>query len=131
MGFLAVQGAILAIGIVISVICTVLGLFFGHIILFDSIAFGIVAVVCCYHFLPIHLALCVVLGIAVFLLLFWLQNTRLGFWIIGGLLSLVYAAAFGLLAFAIANGDPVWGVIVLVLVFFIMGGLHLYARNKV
>ena len=35
MGFLAAQGAILAIGIVISVICTVIGLFFGHIILFD------------------------------------------------------------------------------------------------
>ena len=28
MGFLAAQGAILAIGIVISVICTVIGLFF-------------------------------------------------------------------------------------------------------
>ena len=42
MGFLAAQGAILAIGIIISVICTVIGLFFGHIILFDSIALGIV-----------------------------------------------------------------------------------------
>ena len=131
MGFLAAQGAILAIGIVISVICTVIGLFFGHIILFDSIALGIVAVVCCNHFLPIHPALCVVIGIAVFLLLFWLQITRVGFWIIGGLLSLVYAVVFGLLAFAIASGDPVWGVVVLVLAFFIIGGLHLYARDKV
>lgn len=131
MGFLAAQGAILAIGIVISVICTVIGLFFRQIILFDSIALGIVAVVCCNHFLPIHPALCVVIGIAVFLLLFWLQNTRAGFWIIGGLLSLVYAAVFGLLAFAIANCDPVWGVSVLILAFFIIGGLHLYARDKV
>ena len=90
MGFLAAQGAILAIGIIISVICTVIGLFFGHIILFDSIALGVVAGVCCNHFLPIHPALCIVIGIAVFLLLFWLQNTRVGFWIIGGLLSLAY-----------------------------------------
>lgn len=130
MGFLAAQGAILAIGIIISVICTVIGLFFGHIILFDSIALGIVAGVCSNHFLPIHPALCLVIGIAVFLLLFWLQNTSVGFWIIGGLLSLAYAVVFGLLAFTIANGDPVWGVVVLVLAFFIMGGLHLYARDK-
>lgn len=37
MGYLAAQGAILAIGIVIGLICSVIGLFFGHIILFDSI----------------------------------------------------------------------------------------------
>lgn len=43
MGYLAAQGAILAIGIVIGLICSVIGLFFGHIILFDSIALGIVA----------------------------------------------------------------------------------------
>ena len=130
MGFLAAQGAILAIGIIISVICTVIGLFFGHIILFASVALGIVAGVCCNHFMPIHPALCLVIGIAVFLLLFWLQNTPVGFWIIGGLLSLAYAVVFGLLAFTIANGDPVWGIVVLVLAFFIMGGLHLYARDK-
>ena len=43
MGYLAAQGAILAIGIVIGLICSVIGLFFGHIILFDSIALGIAA----------------------------------------------------------------------------------------
>ena len=43
MGYLAAQGAILAIGIVIGLICSVIGLFFGHIILFDSMALGIVA----------------------------------------------------------------------------------------
>ena len=66
MGYLAAQGAILAIGIVIGLICSVIGLFFGHIILFDSIALGIVAGVCCNSFTPIHPALCLVIGIAFF-----------------------------------------------------------------
>lgn len=131
MGWLAAQGAILAIGIILGLICSVIGLFFGHIILFDSIAFGIVAGICCNRFLSVHPALCVVIGIVVLLVLFWLQSTRVGFWIIGGLLSLVYAVFFGLLAFAISNGDPVWGIVVLVLAFFIIGGLHLRARDKV
>lgn len=130
MGWLAAQGAILAIGIAISLICTIIGLFFGHIILFDSIALGIVAGVCCHQFLPIHPALCIVIGITVFLLLFWLQNTRVGFWIIGGLLSLVYAAVFGLLAYWLAHDDPIWGWVVFGLSFLIMGGLHLHAREN-
>ena len=51
MGWLAAQGAIMAIGHFIGLVCSVIGLFFGHIILFDSIA----------------------LGIATFLLLLWLR----------------------------------------------------------
>ena len=38
MGWLAAQGAIMAIGLFIGLVCSVIGLFFGHIILFDSIS---------------------------------------------------------------------------------------------
>ena len=103
MGYPAAQGAILAIGIVIGLICSVIGLFFGHIILFDSIALGIVAGVCCNAFTPIHPALCLVIGIAVFLLLLWLQRTSVGFWVIGGLLTLIYATVAGLLPEAVGQ----------------------------
>ena len=41
MGWLAAQGAIMVIGLFIGLVCSVIGLFFGHIILFDSIALGI------------------------------------------------------------------------------------------
>ena len=47
MGWLAAQGAIMAIGLLIGLVCSVIGLFFGHIILFDSIALRIAAGVCC------------------------------------------------------------------------------------
>ena len=50
MGWLAAQGAIMAIGLFIGLVCSVIGLFFGHIILFDSIALGIAAGVCCNQF---------------------------------------------------------------------------------
>ena len=64
MGWLAAQGAIMAIGLFIGLVCSVIGLFFGHIILFDSIALGIAAGVCCNQFTAIHPALCLVIGIA-------------------------------------------------------------------
>lgn len=112
MGWLAAQGAIMAIGIFIGLVCSVIGLFFGHIILFDSIALGIAAGVCCNQFTAIHPALCLVIGIATFLLLLWLQNTSIGFWLVGGLLTLNYAAVFGLLAYFISEHDPIWGWVI-------------------
>ena len=102
----------MAIGLFIGLVCSVIGLFFGHIILFDSISLGIAAGVCCNQFTAIHPALCLVIGIATFLLLLWLQNTSIGFWLVGGLLTLIYAAVFGLLAYFISEHDPIWGWVI-------------------
>ena len=52
------------------------------------------------------------IGIATFLLLLWLQNTSIGFWLVGGLLTLIYAAVFGLLAYFISEHDPIWGWVI-------------------
>ena len=90
MGWLAAQGAIMAIGLFIGLVCSVIGLFFGHIILFDSIALGIAA----------------------------------------GLLTLIYAAVFGLLAYFISEHDPIWGWVIFGLVFLVVGALHLRARDN-
>ena len=43
MGFLLAQGALLVLGLLLGLILSVIGLFLGHIILFDSIALGIAA----------------------------------------------------------------------------------------
>ena len=94
MGYLAAAGAYLIIGLVVSFILMVVGLFIGHIIVFDSIALGIISGVCCNHFFTLHPALCVLIGAAVFALLLFLQNTRFGFWVIGVLLSAAWAVIF-------------------------------------
>ena len=130
MGYLVAQGVFLVIGLFVGLICTVIGLFIGHIILFGSIALGIVAGVCSNQFTAIHPALCLVIGIATFLLLLWLQNTSIGFWLVGGLLTLIYAAVFGLLSYFISEHDPVWGWVIFGLVFLVVGMLHLSARDN-
>ena len=53
MGYLVAQGAFLAVGLLIGFICSIVGLFLGHIIMFDSIALGIAAGVCCKQFTAI------------------------------------------------------------------------------
>lgn len=130
MGYLVLAGAELVIGLAIGAVITAVGLFFGHIILFDSIALGIVSGVCCHAFAAIHPALCLLIGLAVFGGLLFLQGTRFGFWIIGVVLSAVWAFVFAFLAYAFAGEDMVWFYVVLGLAFAMMLWLHIRARDE-
>ena len=83
-------GIELLIGIGIGLIVTVIGLFFGNIIVFDSIALAILAGFLSHGLLGVHPALAIVIGITVLLGLLLLHRTRPGFWLIGGVLSVVW-----------------------------------------
>ena len=72
---LLVVGLELLIGIVIGLIVTVIGLFWGNIIVFDSIALAILAGFLSHGLLGVHPALAVVIGIAVLLGLLLLHCT--------------------------------------------------------
>lgn len=122
-------GLVMVIGLSLGLIFTVVGLFFGHIILFDSIFFSMIVGIICNQMLGIHMALCLLIGLALFGLLFKLQTTSVGFWIIGVLLSTFWAGVFCLLAFILTEHDMIWTYVVLGLGFVIMMGLHLRARD--
>ena len=87
-------GIELLIGIGIGLIVTVIGLFFGNIIVFDSIALAILAGFLSHGLLGVHPALAIVIGITVLLGLLLLHRTRPGFWLIGGVLSVVWGFIF-------------------------------------
>lgn len=48
----------------------------------------------------------------------------------GGLLTLIYAAVFGLLGYFLSGDDSIWGWVVFGLSFLLIGGLHLHARER-
>ena len=129
MGYLAAMGIELILSLIICFIFMVVGLFLGHIILFDSIVLGIIAGVCCGQFLTLHPALCLVAGLAVFAGMLFLQKTGFGFWIIGVLLSAVWAFIFAFFAYAFAGEDIIWFYVVMGLAFIGMLFLHIRARD--
>jgi len=123
-------GLILAVSIFIGLIFTVIGIFVGHIILFDSIVLAAITGVVCNQIWNVHPAICIVIAIVLFGLLFWLQNTKAGFWIIGVLLSAFWAFVFGFFAYTFSSEDMVWFYVVMGLGFIVMMGLHLKARDS-
>lgn len=129
MGTLVAYGVLTAISIVIGVVLVIISLFVGHIILFDSIFLSLLSGVLCHEFLGLHPAFALLLGIAVFALLFWLQNTRCGFWIIGLLLSALWGFIFGFIVYIFTSQDMIWFYVIWGLGTLIMIGLHLKARD--
>jgi len=123
-------GLIWAISIFIGLIFTVIGIFLGHIILFDSIFLAAISGIVCNQIWGVPPAICIVIAIVLFGLLFWLQNTKPGFWIIGVLLSAFWAFVFGFFAYIFAGEDMIWFYVVMGLGFILMMGLHLKARNS-
>jgi hypothetical protein len=123
-------GALLIIGLAVGLILTFVALFFGNIILLDSIALSILTVVFSYAFWGVHLALSIVIGVAVGVGLFFLQKTGAGFWIIGGALSLLWAYLFSKIAYWTSGGDMVWTYAVFGVSAFMMIWLHHRARRR-
>lgn len=130
MGALFSYGLLLAISIFIGFVFTIIGLFLGHIILFDSIFLAVISGIVSNQIWGVHPAICIVIGIVLFGLLFWLQHTKIGFWIIGVLLSALWAFVFGFLAYAFSSSDMIWFYVVFGLAFIIMMGLHIKARDN-
>lgn len=71
-----------------------------------------------------------VIGIEIFLLMLWLQNTSIGFWLVVGMLTLIYTAVFGLLVSFISEHDLIGDWVIFDLVFLVVGALHLRARDN-
>ena len=119
-------GIELLIGIGIGLIVTVIGLFFGNII-----ALAILAGFLSHGLLGVHPALAIVIGIAVLLGLLLLHRTRPGFWLIGGVLSVVWGFIFATMAYEFSGKDMVWTYVVWALGAVLVFALHLRARYKI
>lgn len=122
-------GIMVFIGLFLGLIITVIGLFFGHIIFFDSVLLAAIFAVVCSKVWAVHTALCLLAAVALFFILFLLQNIRIGFWIIGILMSAFGAFVFGFFAYEFSGYDMIWFYVILGLGFIMMMGLHLRARD--
>ncbi|BDF57317.1 hypothetical protein CE91St36_01340 [Christensenellaceae bacterium] len=123
-------GLEMLIGIILGLVITMIGLFFGNIIVFDSIALAVLAGFFSHGLLHLHPALAIVIGIVVLLGLLFLQHTRPGFWIVGILLSVLWGIIFSSMAYEFSGKDMVWTYVVLALGTVAVFALHLRARNR-
>lgn len=130
MGILAAAGFELLIGAAVGIVIFIIGLFLKQIIVFDSIALGIVAGFMVHGLLHVHTVLAIVIGIAVFGVLLWLQTAKAGFWIIGIILSILWGFIFAFVAWSVTERNLFWTYCVWIAGALVIMLLHLWSRKN-
>ena len=118
------------IAVVALLIAMIVGLFIRNIILFESIGIAIAAGCLIHHFFNIHPAFCLLIGIGALIGLYFLMNTKVGFWIIGGFMSLVWGFLVAIIVYDSTGRDMIWMYVSWGLVTLIVLALHLNAKRK-
>lgn len=131
MGILVAAGAELLIGAAVGLIIFIIGLFLKQIIVFDSLALGIVTGFMAHGLLHVHTVLAIVIGIAVFGILLCLQMTKAGFWIIGILMSTLWGFIFAFVAWSVTDKSPFWTYGVWIAGALVILLLHLGSRKNI
>jgi len=124
------QGLLLTISIAVMIVCSIVGFFIGNIILFESVGIAIAAGCLANHFLHIHPAFCLLIGIGVLVGLTFLMKTKIGFWLIGGMMSLLWGLLVAVFVYSGTNKDMVWTYVSWGLATLAIFGLHLYAKSR-
>ena len=122
--------AFAAVSAVIGVIMAIMGAFINNIIIFDSIVIALAGGIAANKLLHIHPAFCLLIGIALFVLMFLLQRTKFGFWIIGGLLTVFWSFIFATITYLFSE-DSTWAYVIWGLSAAFVAGLHLYAKKQI
>lgn len=93
------------------------------IIFFDSICVGATVGVLTSYF-RIHPAFCLLIGIAACIVTYLLEHTRIGFWTIGVLFSILWSIVAGNMASDMAGNDKIWFWVVFGLSLIVFMFLH-------
>ena len=130
MGVIMLNSLFLIISVVVMIVATIVGLFLGNIILFESIGIAIAAGCLSNHFFLIHPAFCILIGAAALVGLLLLMRTRIGFWVIGGLMSLSWGLLVAVFVYSGTGKDMIWTYVSWGLGAIIVFALHLVAKGK-
>ena len=130
MGIIVAAGIELLIGAAVGFMFFIIGLFLKQIIIFDSIALGIVAGFTAHGPLHVNTVLAIIIGIAVFGILLCLQITKAGFWIIGMILSILWGFIFAFIAWSITEQNPFWTYSVWIAGALVVMLLHVWSRKN-
>jgi len=128
MGQLIATGLFLILAVAATVITTIVGMFIGNIILFESIGLSIAAGCLAAHYLPIHPAFCLLIAIGAFFGLLTLMHTKIGFWLIGGAMSLMWGLLVAVIVYSGTEKDMIWTYVSWGLTSLVILGLHIRAK---
>lgn len=98
---------VLLVAIILSILGAALSLMIQIPDFVDCVILGIVAGMAVKHFLNIHSAFCLLIGIVVCLFFIWVVHTRIGFWIITIPFAVIWGGFCSLISMMFTE-DKIW-----------------------
>jgi hypothetical protein len=121
---------LLILGIAVGLILSLIGMFIGNISLFESIASGIILALVVFNLWQFSPVISVGIGIAAAAVLYAIQKTAIGFWIVGGVFSVAWGLIVAVIVFDATGRIMLWTYIGWALGTIAFFGLHLIARSR-
>lgn len=127
---MAVLFLVLGLSILLGIFSAVIKLFFSQVIFFEASLLFIASIFVGIIQFSLHPVYSVLFSLGIFMIVFLLWNTKVGFW----LLSIPFSVGWGFLAgsitHAITEGDMIWSVFAGVVSLVIVFSLHINAMPK-
>lgn len=99
------------------------------IIIFDILLTIFISSEVVHYIAKLHYAICISIGLAIGFILFFLFRTKVGFWIVTLIFSVIWAVTVGGLVYEFTKKDLTWGIVSGIFTFIIGIGCHSLARR--
>jgi len=120
------------VGIILAVVLVIINIVLAcmkHINIVNSGLFGLIVGILLWNKTEIHLAFICIIGLAVLGLTLWLQQGKVGFWLISPPMSVMWGAFPASIIYSFTE-DKIWLYVVWVAAFLLNMGLHLAAKGS-
>ncbi len=118
--------------IILAILGGVAGMFIGNIVAFEGLVLGILSGVSCHLKWDWHPAICLLIGIIIFAIVFIIQLTKKGAIILGSIMTLAWTGFFGYVVYDFSDHDWTWTLVLGFIAFIIVAVLHAgaFAENR-
>lgn len=114
-------------GIILAILLTAVYLvlfLFTHMAFTDSVITAVAVGWLLGSQTGLHPAFCLLIGVSVFIFLYAVQSTRIGYWTVSTAFSLIWAFFVGVIVHESTGGDDIWTYVSMGIAFFIILGFH-------
>lgn len=116
--------------VILGILGGVAGLFIGNIVVFEGLSLGILSGVSCHLKWDLHPALCILVGLIVFAIIFVIQLTKKGAIILGSMMTVAWTGFLGYVVYDFSDHDWTWTLVLGFIAFIIVAILHIGAFGE-
>ena len=121
---------IMAVSLFISLLGAAFNFFLSNVVACDKIVLSLAGGIAASVVLHIHPAFCLLIGIAIFVALSFIQRLRFGYWILAALMTLFWAFLFGFITYMFTD-DNTWFYVIFGLSAIFVAGLHWKVKDEI